>query len=241
MKLRCLSPLVLSLCALAQTPAPANLTGMAITNQVNLGAALAWNAVGSDTYSIYRSGGNYGCKGKPEWTEIAEGITAASYDDIPSSSPLALGFWCYAVTATDPKTGIESAMSNLVPVAVGDKSYFVLAYRDAMCEKPVKPFPPGGKLTVTQIRNGVSTVILHQTSPHGGFGGFIRLYDDAQYSAQFTLPDGKVLKFPEPLFPPGQPVSAIVSNLNEATLAVGDDRFCSYVAQSTLQPATSNP
>ena len=78
----------------------------------------------------------------------------------------------------------------------------------------------GASLIVTQTRNGVTTNIVDlENHVSGAFGGHIRLYDDASYSATLTLPDGTAFNNPE--------------------FHHGDDTLRHYVAQTTLEATTN--
>jgi hypothetical protein len=220
----------------AQTPAPSNLVAVEQIGQSNLGSVLTWSPVGTDTYNIYADRGSYDCGGRLIWTQIATGVTGTTYTDEPSNPPLPVGAGeCYAVTAVDPVTG-ESPKSNTADDFIGDKLYFTANYDSANCSMK------GASLTVTQVQNGVSTVVINLPNhASGAFGGHVRLYDNATYSAQLILPDGTVVNFPA-LFASGQQLSAIESSFNNPQFHCGsgssdptNDQLRHYVVQTTLE------
>src|SRR5215831_5404183 len=211
---------LLSTVAVAQVPI---LSGKEVTGQPLLSALLDWTSVPDATYSVYRYKIDYGsCPAfTKSWIEIASGLSVTTYTDTPTT----LAEWCYAVTAT--VSGNEGPQSNSVPVMLGNHWSFYVNYRLPGCRTKVT-MPSGATLTFTQVLNNVTTRLPVTKLNTNEFDGHFRLYDNAQYSMQLTLPDGKVFKIPNPIFGTGQPLSAAKSSNMYANFMQGTDEWCNY-------------
>jgi hypothetical protein len=224
---------LLSSVAVAQVPI---LSGKEVTGQSLLSALLDWTSVPHATYSVYRSQIDYGhcpASTKESWIEIASGLSVTAYTDTPTK----LAEWCYAVTAT--VSGNEGPQSNSVQVMLGNHWYFYVNYRLPDCRTKVT-MPSGATLTFTQVLNNVTTRLPVTKLRTNEFDGHFRLYDNAQYSMQLTLPDGKIFRFPNPIFGTGQPLSAVKSSNMYANFMQDTDEFCDYEEYNYFQPATNN-
>jgi len=105
--------------------------------------------------------------------------------------------------------------------------------------------PSGSSLTFTQVLDNVTTSLPVRTvgeTRRGAteFTGFFRLYDNAQYSMQLTLPDGKVFNFQNPIFGTSQPLSAVKGSYISAVFMQGTDEWCDYGEYNYFQPAANN-
>jgi len=196
---------------------------------------LDWSSIPNATYSIYRAKNYNRCpvSTSKSWVEIASGLSATTYTDTPTQ----LLRWCYAVTAT--VSGTEGPQSNSVEVVLGMDWDFYVDYRLPNCRTKV-PMPSGATLTFTQVLDGVTTSLPVSRVHANEFDGHCRLYDNAQYSMQLTLPDGKVFNFPNPIFGTGQPLSAAKSSYHVAHFIQGTDEWCDYDEYNYFQPATNN-
>jgi len=230
---------LLSSVVVAQVP---RLSGKEVIGQPQLSALLDWTSVPNATYSVYRAQNVYGrCPAsyKESWIEIASGLSVTTYTDTPTQ----LREWCYAVTAT--VSGNESDQSNSVEVVLGNRWYFYVSYRLPNCRTRVKEMPSGSSLTFTQVLDNVTTSLPVRTvgeTRRGAteFTGFFRLYDNAQYSMQLTLPDGKVFNFQNPIFGTSQPLSAVKGSYISAVFMQGTDEWCDYGEYNYFQPAANN-
>lgn len=225
---------LLSSVAVAQVP---RLGGKEVTGQPQLSALLYWTSVPNATYSVYRSYKGYDgrcpASTSESWIEIAGGLSVSTYTDTPTE----LGSWCYAITAT--VSGTESAQSNSVDVILGNHWYFYARYRTSDCKEKVRTLPLVS-LTFTQVLNNVTTS-LPVTRVHANeFTGIARFYDNAQYSMEVTLPDGKVFNLPNPIFGTGQPLSAAKGSYIYVAFMQGTDEWCDYEEYNGYQPATNN-
>jgi hypothetical protein len=226
---------LLSSIAVAQVP---TLSGKEVTGQPQLSALLNWTSIPNATYTVYRAwDGYYGarCPASTDksWKEMASGLSVATYTDTPTE----LGSWCYAITATVSDT--EGAQSNSVEVVLGNHWYFYVHDRTPNCKRKMKTRPQVS-LTFTQVLNNVTTSLPVGRLHPNAFTGIFRLYDNAQYSMQLTLPDGTVINIPNPIFGTGQPLSAVQGSYIVVGFKQGSDTWCDYEEYNYYQSATNN-
>jgi hypothetical protein len=122
---------------------------------------------------------------------------------------------------------------------LGNHWYFYVRYRTPDCKTKLK-MRPLVSLTFTQVLNNVTTSLPVTRVRANEFDGIVRLYDNAQYSMQLTLPDGKVFNLPNPIFGTGQPLSAAKGSSIYASFMQGTDEWCDYEEYNYYQPATNN-